>query len=222
MGAGKTTATEWLAGYQEDSGVRRAGVIERAGARAMLITEGGLPRVSLTLPHPNAIWEDMTPEEFIARSLDLWRRQVAVSGAPRVVTVCDGLLFHGNLTDLLLMDAPPERLRAYVTEVCATLAPLRPCLIYLRYSDLQTALRAIFAERGPAWEAYQTNWKLSSPHARRFGLSGFEGFAALYEEYRALCDALVASLGMPHLTIERDGDWSRIYAEIAQFLDLAG
>jgi hypothetical protein len=144
MGAGKTTATEWLAGYRDDNGVWRQGYLECLGARTRLIAEDGTPRVSLTLAHPNAVWQDVSIEEFFSRSLALWRSVVA--HASEDVTICDGLLFHGNLTDLFLMDAPPERLRSYVVEVLATLAPLRPSLIYLRYEDLAEALRTLVGE----------------------------------------------------------------------------
>jgi hypothetical protein len=165
MGAGKTTTGQLLV---EELG--------RQGMAAGFLPEGPTReqpehplRLGPTLPHPRAPWLDVTPAEFVALSLDRWRAFVVAATRSPAVTVCDGLLFHGNMTDLLLLDAIPAALHGYVDDVVETWRPLAPAVVYLRPLDLDAALRAVAAERGPAWVDYQIGWKLASPYAEPRG-----------------------------------------------------
>lgn len=209
-GAGKTTAVECL--------TRRIEV--QTGLPAHPIWEDGPMRVSLTLPHPRAVWQAVSAEQYVERSLSLWRTFLAEAERSGAVSVCDGMLFHGNMTDLLLMDAEPVMLRGYVAQVLGTLAALKPAVIYLRRDDVAAALRAICDERGSAWEAYQTGWKLASPYAQRRGLRGFDGLARFYRDYRDVCDGIFAELDVPKLAIRHSGEWAAHYRHMCRFLGL--
>src|SRR5687768_15807388 len=102
MGAGKTTTAQWLAGELAERGVRA-----RFLAEGPTREEPEHPlRVAPTLPHGRTPWVDVAPEEYLDLSLGRWRTWAAEAARSPTVTVCDGLLFHGNLTDLLVMDAP--------------------------------------------------------------------------------------------------------------------
>lgn len=68
---------------------------------------------------------------------------------------CRWQLFHGNLTSLFLLDADIALIRGYLREVVATIKPLHPLLIYFHQDDVDRAIRAISAERGDSWVAYQ-------------------------------------------------------------------
>ena len=207
MGAGKTTTSRWLA---EQLGGR---FLEEGPTRE----EPAHPlRVNSKLPHPMAVWRDVSAEEYAAFSLRLWRDFAA--GARGTTVVCDGLLFHGNMTDLLLMDAPPALLRGYVAGILETIRALSPSVLYLRQPDVAAALRAVCAERGDAWQRYQVGWKLGSPYAKRHDMVGFDGLVSLYESYRALCDELFEGLAVPKLRVEPGGDWARVRTEISAFL----
>jgi hypothetical protein len=206
MGAGKTTTGKWLA--------------ERLGGR--FLEEGPTReepvhplRVNSKLAHPMAVWEDVSAKEYAELSLGLWR---AFAARAQGTTVCDGLLFHGNMTDLLLMDAPVGLLREYVAGILETLRPLEPAVVYLRQPGVAAALRAVCGLRGESWERYQVGWKLSSPYAKRRGLVGFDGLVSLHESYRALCDELFEGLAVPKARVELDGDWARVRREIEAFV----
>ena len=82
--------------------------------------------MATTLPHPNGVWLDVTAEQFRALSLRMWKDFTLRAERSPAVTICDGLLFHGNMTDLLLLDAEPETLRRYVADVLGTIRTLRP------------------------------------------------------------------------------------------------
>lgn len=217
MGAGKTTTAEFLTRQ-----------IQRQRLAARFLPEGPTVdapthplRVATDLPHPNGVWRDVTVEEYIERSLAKWQRFARGARQSATVTVCDGLLFHGNMTDLLLMDATPAELQHYVVQVLERIQDLRPAVIYLAHTDVPQALRAVCDARGSAWEAYQVNWKVLSPYGVRRSLQGFAGLVQLYQDYRTICDALFAQLALPKLGVRNGGEWGTRYHEILSFLQLS-
>jgi hypothetical protein len=218
MGSGKTTTAEFLADQ-----LRRNHIPSRFLAEGPTTVEPVHPlRVSPELPHPNASWLDLTVDEFVELSLRKWREHVAELRKSTVVTACDGLLFHGNMTDLLLMNADRPILRRYVVDLIQILRDLDPVVIRYYPADLARALRSIADERGPAWEAYQISWKVVSPFGLRRSLRGFAGLVRLYQEYCAVCEEILAELPIPKLAIRNDGNWSSCYQDILAFLDVPG
>ena len=214
MGAGKTTTALFLTEQ-----LQRHGITSHFMLEGPTIDEPLHPlRVATDFPHPNAIWLDMTIDDFISYSLQKWRRFVDDVQQSSVVTVCDGLLFHGNMTDLLLMNAEPAVLYDYVMQVIECLHELNPVLIYFYHQDIAKAIRAVCDARGSAWETYQINWKVGSPYGIRQSLQGFDGFVQLYQNYRALCDDIFSLLTLPKLAICNEGDWEVYYRDILNFL----
>lgn len=201
MGSDKSTFTVNIA--------RR---LEACGIPATGITEGVDPhpiRFDWDLP-----WSAMPPEELAKSCIAKWRTFVGSSLGTHRIQVVDGQLFHGNLTSLLLLEADMEFIAAYCREVVAVIKPLRPLLIYLHQDDVDSAIRAVSAQRGNKWVNYQTNWKLESPYARRGGLTGLDGLIALYWQYRALTDQLFADLDIPKISIENSQRQWSLYDDI--------
>src|SRR5712692_9308548 len=103
MGSGKTT-TAWFLTEQ----MQRNRIAAHFMLEGPTIDEPEHPlRVATELPHPNAVWHDVTVEQFIEQSLQKWHTFVDKAQQSATVTICDCLLFHGNMTDLLLMNAEP-------------------------------------------------------------------------------------------------------------------
>ena len=216
MGAGKSTTAEFLTGH-----------LQRHQIAARLLWEGPTRdephhplRVATALPHPNAVWLDVTVDDYVERSLEMWHAFVGEAQRSPAVTVCDGLLFHGNMTDLLLMDAGTPVLHDYVAQVIESINALRPVVIYFYHTDVAEALRIVCDRRGSAWEAYQVNWKVASPYGMRRSLQGFDGLVELYRAYRAICEDIFAHLALPKLAICQEGRWDEYYREIFQFLEV--
>jgi hypothetical protein len=216
MGSGKSTTANFVARQ-----------LRRNGIPARYIFEGGerhVVRLMPDLPHPFKPWLDLTPDEFRARSLAKWRAFVAEAGQAEVVSVFDGQLFHGNMTDLLLMDASRDELRAYVGDVIAVVRDLNPVLIYLDQTDLEQALRRVFAERALRWpdfEEYQVGWKVPSPYGERRGLVGLDGLISIYRDYREMTDELFSLLDIARLGMENAGGaWPEYRRSILGFLGL--
>jgi len=216
MGSGKTTTAWFLTEH-----LQRHHIAARFLLEGPSIEEPDHPlRVAPTLPHLKEVWLDVTIEEYIELSLRKWRAFAHEAQQSATVTVCDGLLFHGNMTDLMLMNAEPAVLYDYVTRVIESIHNLNPVVVYYYHTDVGQALRTIRDERGSSWEAYQVNWKLASPYAVQRSLKGFEGLVQLYQTYRALCDKFFTRLTLPKLAILNEGDWSGYYDKILAFLQL--
>ncbi|HEX9133433.1 MAG TPA: hypothetical protein VF844_14175 [Ktedonobacteraceae bacterium] len=216
MGAGKSTTAWFLTQQLQWHGIAARFLLEGPTAQE---PEHPL-RVATELPHPNGVWLDVTVQQYIERSLQKWHSFVQEALPSAVVTICDGLLFHGNMTDLLLMNAEPELLLRYVAQVIESTQPLNPAMIYFYHADVTQALRAVCDTRGSEWEAYQVNWKVLSPYGVQRSLQGFPGLVQLYRAYRALCDDFFAQLALPKLAIRNEGDWATYYQEILTFLQL--
>jgi len=202
MGAGKTTNTLQLAER-----------LNACGRSAIGITEG-------VSPHPirydwEAPWGDIPAAQIANSAATRWSMYAEGARASGTISVVDGQVFHGNLTSLFLLEADMGLMRQYVQQVTAAMKPLHPLLIYFRHFNIEQAINSVAGERGSAWVQYQTEWKLTSPYARRRGLERLEGLIALYRDYRELTDQLYAEVQLPKIRIEDpQRDWSKSEATI--------
>jgi hypothetical protein len=168
-------------------------------------------------------WLELKSQELAFCVREKWKCYVNQRLNDDVFTVMDGQLFHGDLTNLFMMEMSEIDLNAHVSELMEVINPLNPLLIYFRHIDLQRAIRSVFAARGAKWESYQFDWKLQSPYASNRMLRGLEGFTAMYEKYRTLTDSLFASLNCQKLMIDTDiGSWPMHYKKITCMLEAAG
>jgi hypothetical protein len=213
IGSGKSTTARFLTDY-----------LNQQQVPARFMPEGGRDhplRVAGSLPHPFQIWRDVTLDQFITDSVHKWQVFVHAAQPADHLTVFDGQLFHGNMTDLLLLNATISRLHAYVAHIIELLRDLRPVLIYFYQADVAATLRRVCDVRGADWEAYQVNWKLPSPYGLQRGLAGFAGLVSLYRDYRTISDTVVDTLPIPTLKIDNtDGEWDAYYRDILSFLEL--
>lgn len=214
MGSGKST-TAWFLTEQ----------FQQQGMTAWFLPEGPTVeqpqhplRLGNQLPHPKQVWRDVTVEQYIEQSLQKWQLFVEQREHHTDIIVCDGLLFHGNMTDVFLMNAEPAVLQRYVAQVIEMLRSLNPVLIYFYHRNVAHAIRAVCDERGSAWEHYQVTWKVSSPYGAQRGLQGFDGLVQLYQAYRVVCDEIFAQLWLPKLAICNEGQWAHYYQDILTFL----
>jgi hypothetical protein len=207
MGSGKSTTARWLAARLEAAGLRALAITERFEPHPVRGTDG--------LDHWFQPWLDVTAEGLAQRSLAKWRRFVADAQAAETIHTLDGQLFHGDLTNLFLMEATPTAIAKYCKTVGEIALPLAPVLIYFYQADVERAIRVIAAERGEEWVKYQVDWKLQAPYSRRLGLSGLDGLVALYKDYRALTDDLYSKLDFPKLAIDNSQQaWDTYYQQI--------
>jgi uncharacterized protein YjiS (DUF1127 family) len=92
-----------------------------------------------------------------SRRAKLAKLQTFVADAKTAATahVLDGQLFHGDLTNLFLMDAGSAAIVEYLQAVEEIVQPLTPLLVYFYQDDISQAIRAIATERGEEWVKYR-------------------------------------------------------------------
>ena len=220
-GSGKSTTATFLTNYLTQHKIPARFLPE--GAR------GHTLRVAGSLPHKYAVWRDINADEFVRTSIRKWQGFVNTARQSNVVAISDGLLFHGNMMDLVLYNVKPEAVRSYLKEVVSLLRDLDPVIIYLYHDDIAASLQGTRRTRGDEWISKQVRWKLTSPYGREkgleqmraFNLPGFGGLIHLLTEFRSLSDAIVAELPVPVLRINNTaGAWPEYYRDILNFLDL--
>jgi hypothetical protein len=210
MGAGKSTTAKFITDQLRQNQIA-----------AHFFDEGSPLRMGTHLPHFHQPWLDVTVAEYIERSLTKWQNFVVEAQASHTTSVFDGQLFHGNMTDLLLMNAETGALHRYVEQVIEILHVISPVVIFLYQADVAQALRAVCDARGSDFKAYQVNWKVNSPYCVHRSLHGYDGFVQLYRVYRAICDDIFGKLTIPKLAIDTtEGDWPGYYRDILTFLQL--
>jgi hypothetical protein len=105
MGSGKSTTARWIAAQLEAAGLRALAITERVEPHPVRGTDG--------LDHWFQPWLDVTAAGLADRSLAKWRTFVADAQAAGTIHTLDGQLFHGDLTNLFLMEATPAAMAKY-------------------------------------------------------------------------------------------------------------
>src|SRR5258707_6576986 len=102
MGSGKSTTMRLIAERLHEAGHQALPVHER--------TEPHPARATDELEHWFEPWRDATPAYLAERALARWGAFVETTRTGAAIPVMDGQLFHGDLTNLLLMEAEPALL----------------------------------------------------------------------------------------------------------------
>ena len=207
MGSGKSTTMRFVAKALEDAGRPAFAVHERTDPHPVRATD--------ELQHWFEPWLECTAEQLAGRAVSRWRSFADEPRLRAAVPVLDGQLFHGDLTNLFLMEASFDELAAYCGRLTQLIEPLQPLVVYLRQDDVAHAVRTVCAERGEDWVKYQVDWKLKGPYAVRRNLVGLDGLIALYQDYRRMTDALFDRLTLDKMVIENsERDWARYNQQI--------
>jgi hypothetical protein len=215
MGSGKSTTMRLVAKALEDAGRPALAIHERSDPHPVRATD--------ELQHWFEPWRESTAEQLAHRAVSRWRSFAEEVRLNASVPVLDGQLFHGDLTNLFLMEASFDELAAYCECLTQVIEPLNPFVVYLRQQSVERAVRLVCAERGEAWVKYQVDWKLKGPYAVRRNLAGLEGLIALYQDYRLMTDALFDRLRLDKMVIENsERDWARYNQQVLERLGLDG
>lgn len=212
MGSGKSTSTRWLGQQLTARHIPNRIQTERAYPHPLRATDAAGDWFKP--------WLDMTPQTLASRRMELWAKFAADALVSPEVRVIDGQLFHGDVTNMLLMNMSPAAITEHVLALEQVIRPLHPLIVYYHQSDIDQAIRRTAAERGEELGVrYQVDWKLKYPYAVERGLEGLDGLSRLYVDYRLLTGSLFARLSVNKLAIENTArDWPRYYAQIEDAL----
>jgi len=140
MGSGKSTTMRFVAKALEDAGRPALAVHERADPHPVRATD--------ELQHWFEPWRESTGEQLARRAVSRWRSFVEEVRLGAAVPVLDGQLFHGDLTNLFLMEVSFDEIAAYCESLTQLIGPLHPLVVYLRQESVERAVRTVCAERG--------------------------------------------------------------------------
>ena len=214
MGSGKSTTARFIA---DELNAREI------SARAITEADQEMREIKVMrdLQNPGKPWLDLNADEYIEKIIDRWRTLVDQARVSGTITVFDGGLFHGDMTNLLMMDTTRKQITEYFREIEMISQNIDPVLVYFYQVDFEEALRRIFDARGKDWEEYQVNWKVNSPYCRERSLAGYPGLVELYREYRSITDELFDNFRWAKLRIENTKqDWKRYRRDIIDVLHL--
>src|SRR5688572_793218 len=156
MGSGKSNTALNLAERLGKAGLPAEAVTEGSDQHPVRGTDG--------LEHWHKPWLDITPPELAERCLAKWRGYIQGALATETPCILDGQFFHGDFTNLFLMDAGTEALEKYCKALEEIIKPLEPLLVYFHQDDFGRTIRDVSAERGEKWVRYQLDWKLQTPY----------------------------------------------------------
>jgi hypothetical protein len=141
------------------------------------------------------------------------------------ISVLDSYPFQNTVRVLLQLNATPDCMQEYASQVEALVMPLQPVLIYFNHRDLIHAshnLSDISAQRGKAWTEYVVELVTHCPYAMARHLEGFSGAVAVISDYKQLTDSLLRQSHLPRIVLEDcAGGWEGCYQQIGAFLGLA-
>ncbi len=208
MGSGKSSSTRWLGQRLMAQGIGASIHTERQSPHPLRATDSAADWFKP--------WLDMTAQDLASRRLALWAKFAEEALASQVVRVVDGQLFHGDLTNMFLMNMPLDAIAQNVRDLVEVIRPLNPLIVYFHQADVDQAIRLTAAERGDELGVrYQVDWKLKFDYAVERGLEGLEGLSRLYVDYRTLTDQLFAQLTVDRIAIENSRrDWPAYYTRI--------
>lgn len=188
------------------------------GYRNRYIFEGEYPHPTKLVDH---IPPPKTPEIYIEKSLEKWQQFVRTAQNNETVHVFDGQLFHGDMTEIMMMNAKDHLISQYIESLIDIVKPLLPTLIYFHQENIERAMRKIFAQRGHGWEHHQVEWKTNMPYCKARGLHGSQGLIQFYRDYRAFTDRLFSNIKIKKIDIENStGQWPVYCKQILDFLGL--
>ena len=111
--------------------------------------------------------------------------------------------------------APAEAITEIFTVIEREAAAAEPLLIYLRPTDIASAIARVHHVRGEAWAAQNMAWVASRPWARSRNLHGLEAVVELYRAWERVVDELYGRYPFPKLMVsDPQRDWEAALARI--------
>jgi hypothetical protein len=150
-----------------------------------------------------------------------WAKLAPQLDAGRGITLLEGTLFQATVGAQLLADLPRAEIVAHFDRTLELISPLEPVLIHLRQENVEAALTATCARRGPWFLAFLQGEFAATARGRRVGRNDPAALLDYFTERRAVSDELFTRFSGRKLAHENsDGDWARQRKAITDFLGL--
>jgi len=228
IGAGKTTTARrvqtWLTSRGEDARAfdelapdhpirTRAADRLRAAYQEGAADEGGAAYWEKAQP-PGRAQDDGggSPGAYAAGQ---WRRLAERCRSGQQTIILESTFLQNSVMPAFIEGAPAEAVTQTFTVIEREAAAAEPLLIYLRPTDIASAIARVHDARGEAWAAQNMAFVASRPWARRRNLHGREAVIELYRAWEGVVDELYGRYLFPKLMVtDPQQDWEAALARI--------
>lgn len=202
---------------------RIADALTRRGERVRLVDEGtgdhpadyefhaladgkivalkDVPPEDLPALLPRKIYDGLPWADEAPVMLDKWRQFVRET-EPDTTYVFNCVLLQNPMCETMMrFDLPVSVTAAHIRSIAEIIAPLSPCVVYLRTADIAETVRRAAAER-PGWLDAVIDYHTHGAYGCAIGAQGFEGYiACLTERQRRELDIL-RTLPLRHVVLD--------------------
>ena len=200
IGSGKSTTAERLA----------AKLIE-GGTTAHAFNEGADDHPVRTRSVDRLLGKEEGPPA--AYAAEQWNALADRCTHEAGTTIVESTFLQNTVMPHFTDGAPLAVVEAVFADVAARLAPAAALLVYLRPSDVASAIRRVHAERGEPWSSRNYAFVSACTWARRRGLSGERAVVELYREWERVVDGLVPTIESL-VVVDPQRDWTAALTEI--------
>lgn len=164
------------------------------------------------------IYDFLPWETEMPLMLDKWRDFVRTA-APDTAYVFNCVLLQNPMCETMMrFDFPEEVSRAYIAQIAQIIRPLEPVVIYLKNSDIASAVRRASVQR-PGWLDAVIDYHTNGAYGRRTGAEGFDGYIRCLEQRQAREMRILQTLPVRHLVLnDPQLDWAAARETIRQFI----
>jgi hypothetical protein len=115
-----------------------------------------------------------------------WRRLAERSRRGQQTVILESTFLQNSVMPAFIGGAPPHTVREIFTTIEREAAAAEPLLIYLRPTDIASAIARVHRERGQAWAAQNMASVAARPWARSRNLGGREAVIRLYQAWEGV------------------------------------
>lgn len=210
IGAGKSTTAERFASRLISRGEDARAYLEFAEDHP--IRTKAVDR--LRAVHPERVWKpDDVGEDGLALdsrvyAADQWDRLAERCLHGRQTIILESTLLQNSVLPAFVAGAPAGKCREIFTRIERRVASARPLLVYLRPTDIVSAIKRVHRARGEVWAAWNVTSVSAFPWARTRNLSGRNAVVELYREWECVVQELFDQCSFSKLMIDDpQEDW---------------
>lgn len=217
IGAGKTTTAKrienWLTGRGEDA---RAfcEFAEDHPIRTRAVDRFRVASRLISGPPGHDTDGDMAGAPGVYAA-DQWRRLAEQCLRGRQTMILESTFLQNSVMPAFIDGAPADTVTEIFTMIERQVAPAEPLLVYLRPTDIVSAIARIHHTRGEPWASQNLAWVAASPWARRRNLHGQEAVVKLYQAWESIVNELYDRYSFPKLMVtDPQHDWKAALTRI--------
>jgi len=172
-------------------------------------------------PHPVLDSPTESVSHWIDQSTTKWRRFVAQMCERDSVILMDGVIFQCGVGDLLERGANDQAILDYACIVEDIVRPLKPILIHLYQTDIETSLQWVRDQRPETWSKRVVTHFSDTVYGRNSLLSGFDLYLQFNRSLRRVSDSLFDRFETTKLAIDNsDRQWNVHHGRMCRFIGL--